>query len=719
MLQKNTTLHFLAFHIKERQEKMKKTLNLVISVFIIAWATLAQSISAEAGMRLIPGKTEADYALNLELLKNDNEDEVILYLSDSSPDVRIGACMRLGEIGTSDSLDDLLDVAKDVTEEADVKKEAAYAYWNIRYKEDIKVGNNGGNVLIAIMGGTTGDETITPGVKAWAIDILGNMGLLTAIPYLETIRDDETITPYSPYLKEKAQEALAKINFINSFPPEADPFAIIDAGLAHAHLYIRQWAVRYLVEVNPADLLDRLNTIYNTALANGDSEFASYVGMILADEYKKNRETSIEILTPRDGVTVKTPRILIIGHIRLKGEIGAQPFSDIVELPHGEYTYTKRVTDKYANTVSQSITVYLQNEDPILDPIGDKQALAGEPLTFNISASDPDGDNIIYFASDLPDGATFDYDTQTFSWLNPALGTYNVKFRVRDGWGLKDEEEVAITVNNINKPPILSPIGSKTVNENELLTFTVSATDPDSDALTYSATGLPQGAILDPDTHTFSWKPTYYQAGAYTITFSVSDGSLLASEIITITVKNVNGPPQIEPIGNKTVNRMEWLRFKIKAADPDGDKIAYYITNKPQAAHLNSRTGEFAWRPSIKQAGEFKVTFIAKDSKGNQSQETITITVPNSPPILRIGNKTVKAGQLRRFRLTAKDPDGIDQPLLRFYAENLPEGARLASSGVFIWKPNKLQIGSYKVRFYVKDPPGAIDDETVTITVRR
>ena len=42
---------------------------------------------------------------------------------------------------------------------------------------------------------------------------------------------------------------------------------------------------------------------------------------------------------------------------------------------------------------------------------------------------------------------------------------------------------------------MLSPIGSKSVAEGETLTFTVTATDPDGDALTYSASNLP---VKDP-----------------------------------------------------------------------------------------------------------------------------------------------------------------------------------------------------------------------------
>lgn len=61
-----------------------------------------------------------------------------------------------------------------------------------------------------------------------------------------------------------------------------------------------------------------------------------------------------------------------------------------------------------------------------------------------------------------------------------------------------------MTVGDINCPPVLDSIGAKSVNEGELLEFTITATDPDGDDLTYAAGGLPAGASFDPATQTFT-----------------------------------------------------------------------------------------------------------------------------------------------------------------------------------------------------------------------
>ena len=88
-----------------------------------------------------------------------------------------------------------------------------------------------------------------------------------------------------------------------------------------------------------------------------------------------------------------------------------------------------------------------------------------------------------------------------------------------------------------NTAPILDPINNKMVNEGELLQFTVTASDPDGDDLTYSAINLPLGATFDPETQVFRWTPYWESSGEYkNIVFRVSDGEDYDEEIIIIGV---------------------------------------------------------------------------------------------------------------------------------------------------------------------------------------
>jgi uncharacterized protein YkwD len=77
-----------------------------------------------------------------------------------------------------------------------------------------------------------------------------------------------------------------------------------------------------------------------------------------------------------------------------------------------------------------------------------------------------------------------------------------------------------LLAGSANRPPVLSPIGNKTVNVGARLTFTVTASDPDGDGLTFTATGLPAGATFNGGA--FSWVPG--TAGTYNVRFTVADG---------------------------------------------------------------------------------------------------------------------------------------------------------------------------------------------------
>ena len=115
-----------------------------------------------------------------------------------------------------------------------------------------------------------------------------------------------------------------------------------------------------------------------------------------------------------------------------------------------------------------------------------------------------------------------------------------------NGGSKSDSAIITLIVTAVNDAPVLNPIGNKTVDELVLLTFTVSATDPDlpANTLTFSlAPGAPAGAAIDPSSGVFTWTPTEAQGpGVYPVTIRVTDNgtpSLSASEAISITVNEV------------------------------------------------------------------------------------------------------------------------------------------------------------------------------------
>lgn len=290
-------------------------------------------------------------------------------------------------------------------------------------------------------------------------------------------------------------------------------------------------------------------------------------------------------------------------------------------------------------TDSESIAITVNaavNEAPVLAPIGNKSIAVGQLLQFTISATDLNGDTLTYYAANLPSGATFNLSTATFSWAPINAETYPyVTFTVSDG-SLTDSETITISANAaVNNAPILMPIGNRSAIVGQLLQFTISASDPDGNLLTYSAYNLPPGATFTPSTRTFSWIPT--SAGTYSyVTFIVSDGYISDSESITIVVggtttqgteegNGTNAAQVFNSIGNKSGSIGQTLQFTILAADQNGDALTYSASNLPAGASFNPSTRTFFWTPDS--TGTHNVTFTVSDgSLADSMSIIITIT---------------------------------------------------------------------------------------------
>ena len=386
-----------------------------------------------------------------------------------------------------------------------------------------------------------------------------------------------------------------------------------------------------------------------------------------------------------------------------------------------------------AESVSESIsiTVVDVNRAPVLDPIGDRTADEGELLAFTVTGSDPDGDALRFSTGTLPPGAFFDSLTQEFTWT-PGFGdggNYQVLFTLTDEGDppQSDSEAITITVGDVNRLPVLDPIGNKAVNEGELLEFTITATDPDGGSLTFSAGNLPSGASFDAVSQQFSWTPAYGQAGSYAnILFTVTDDGnppQSDSEAITITVRDVNRLPVLDPIGDRTADEGELLAFTVTGSDPDGDALRFSTGTLPPGAFFDSLTQEFTWTPGFGDGGNYQVLFTLTDEgdPGLSDTEEITITVGgvNRPPILDpIGSRQVNEGAEITFTVTGSDPDGDE---LTYSADKLPPGASFdPATRVFSWTPGNDQSGSYpNILFTVVDDgnPVLSDTENIVITV--
>jgi len=226
---------------------------------------------------------------------------------------------------------------------------------------------------------------------------------------------------------------------------------------------------------------------------------------------------------------------------------------------HGTATITVRATDTNGGAVNDSFAVTI-NGKPALAPVAAQTLNEGAPLNLTITATDPENDDLALTATGLPNGATFvDHNDKSglVSWIPDfdATGSYSVTVTVADSHGQATSQVIAITVLNTNRPPTASTTGKQQVKEGETINVTVTASDPDADPLTLTATGLPTGAIFTDNkngTATLVWATKVGDAGDYTVPITVKD-ALNATITQQITLK-VDGNP-----GGADTNRKLFL----------------------------------------------------------------------------------------------------------------------------------------------------------------
>jgi Bacterial Ig domain/Bacterial TSP3 repeat len=171
--------------------------------------------------------------------------------------------------------------------------------------------------------------------------------------------------------------------------------------------------------------------------------------------------------------------------------------------------------DIYALNVPQTAGfMYVQLPDPFN---GEKEILTVVRSDGKVIPSQN-----VWFSKTRNGGETWSYYLHIFD----ANTTASYRFVVRDPVDASD-------------PPVLQPINDITANEDDHVSFIVTASDPDGTTPTLSASTLPVYATFTDQgdgTGVFDWTPGPGQAGRYELTFYASDGEFTVNRDMVITI---------------------------------------------------------------------------------------------------------------------------------------------------------------------------------------
>ncbi len=178
----------------------------------------------------------------------------------------------------------------------------------------------------------------------------------------------------------------------------------------------------------------------------------------------------------------------------------------------------------------------------------DQSNKVGDSVSLQISATDSLNKTLSYSASGLPSGLSINSSSGLISGKitggDPSGGPFVVTVTAADGtysssasfnWNVNDTAALTLTV----------PGTQDNVASDSVVNLQAKASDPDGDALTYSATNLPHGLSIDPSTGLISGiiaddaaDPAPYQT---TVTASDGNGQSVSQTFTWI----VNAPPII------------------------------------------------------------------------------------------------------------------------------------------------------------------------------
>ncbi len=290
---------------------------------------------------------------------------------------------------------------------------------------------------------------------------------------------------------------------------------------------------------------------------------------------------------------------------------------------------------------------------------------------------------------------------------------------------------LTVTSNGGNAAPVVAnPLPDITVNEDDLTSITINATnifsDP-NDTMTYSIVNRP--SWLSGDTNGLSGTPTNNNVGTYTVIVRATDSSgNQTDDSFTLTVRNVNDTPIISAL-LPDLSSAEDQTFSLSLpsgsfADVDaGDTLTYTATLADGSALPSWLTftpnGQVvSGTPPQDFNGIVQIRITATDTAGASVSDVLalTITPVNDAPVAANGSVVVDEDASITNAFPASDVDG---DVLSFAILTGPTHGSVVinANGTYTYTPNANYTGTDSFTFRANDGDLNSSAATVNVTV--
>ena len=219
--------------------------------------------------------------------------------------------------------------------------------------------------------------------------------------------------------------------------------------------------------------------------------------------------------------------------------------------------------------------------------------------------------------------------------LENAFGETDITVTVNDGI---DEVSTTfkLTINAVNDPPTISAVEPIEINEDQMVSFTVTLTDIDTAPEELKITGNAANAALLPSdnitstgeglTRTVTLSPGANMGGKTKVTLSVNDGDNTVSTETELTVIPVVDIPVALP-QELTTKYGKHLPLTLAGTDPDSLGLSFHLVEMPKNGSLIGTAPNLTYRPKAGFEGMDTFQFRVVAGEHKSEPETIVITV--------------------------------------------------------------------------------------------
>jgi len=427
------------------------------------------------------------------------------------------------------------------------------------------------------------------------------------------------------------------------------------------------------------------------------------------------------------------------------------PFKDSPSVMNLEITANETADSSKLSTFTFSLEIENTNQGPLINhgfPLIPEQTTEGDTFQFSLAENsfDEDGDSLVFELLQGVSAMTINTNNGLITW-NPTvshIGNHLVELRVTDhppsGPSLSFTTNFQITVNKQNSPPIIeagfrnindiSELRTDIATEGSLFEAKIFAFDEEGDSFSFfsslstlNGNPLPSGFDLT-SFGRISWTPGNSNVGANVLNIFVQDtasGSSSSREF-TLTVKNVNNPPQLtNPITNvQTVDEQASLSYAYQVSEQDSADVAIFsVKTTPTLSSRISPSGVLSINPEADDSGNYVVEVSVSDLGGLTDSNTFTLQVlqKNNPPVLeKIAQPLyVSRSTVYTHQLFASDPEA--DPITFSFASK-PEGVAIdPSSGLISVTPLPGEPNTKEFEVFCKDSLGQ-ESERKTVKLK-